>query len=136
MTTSLCAAFSWFAALEQLFVGQQCVVYQTAAIVTQELSVRSWKDLVLRGKFAFPSWGSASDLVASAFIYHYSDICVQQHTLGNKFSSYLYTLYRFQAIFSLVHRKDTIVIIGITLVFLSYWKILGNLQQCSLHHRP
>jgi len=42
MTASLCAGSSWFAALEQLSVGQQCVVYQPGGIFTQELNGKSW----------------------------------------------------------------------------------------------
>ena len=95
-----------------------------------------WKELAPRGKLAFPSWGSASDLVASTSVHHHRDICVQQHTLGKKFCSHLYPLHWFQAILSLVHWKDYMILVCITLVFLSYQRLLGNLQQCSSHQRP
>lgn len=63
--------------------------------------------LAPRGKLAFPSWGSASDLIASTSF------------IATVICSHLYPLYQIQGI--LVHRKDYMILICIAFLFVSFF---------------
>lgn len=67
-------------------------------------------------------------------VHTHSDVCLQQHTFGKKFCSHLYPLYQFQGIFSLVHRKDYMILICINFFFFSFHTRGSSAIYSSVSH--